>query len=95
MSSEAFDEVDDSEFVGLGANVKKNDVLGVQESAEAFEEPQVGGEFGAVEVFEAAEEFEKLWFGIGIDQAGRRLYFVFESGLFVGEGGVPEVLVEE
>ena len=39
MISEPFDEIGHSIGIGLGAHIKKDDVLGIQKSAETLEKP--------------------------------------------------------
>ena len=44
-------------FRGFGPYIEQDTDLWVELAAEALEEPEVGGQFGAVGVFEAADDF--------------------------------------
>ena len=49
-------QVDDAFLVRLRSYVQEDDEFGLEVSAEALEEPEVGGQFGAVEMLEAGEQ---------------------------------------
>lgn len=58
ISVEPSDQVDDSLILRFGTHIKQNDELRVEVTTETLEKPQMGGQFSAVEMFEAAEDFE-------------------------------------
>jgi hypothetical protein len=57
IAVEATDKVDHSLVLRLGAHVEEYDEFRVEVAAETLEEPEMGGQLGAVEMLEAAEEF--------------------------------------
>jgi hypothetical protein len=56
-------EVDYSHIFGFSAHIQQHDVFRVEIAAKSLEKPKMGGQFGAVEMFEAGEEFEMT--GVG------------------------------
>jgi hypothetical protein len=83
LVDESSDQVHHSGVFGLRANVQQDDVLGVEVPAKSFEKPEMGGEFGAVEMLEAGEEFERLALEVLAGPVG------------VSHARIPKILVEE
>jgi hypothetical protein len=54
---EGRDKIGDALRIGLRTDVEQDAEFGVDVAAEALEEPEMGGEFGAVYVFEAGDQF--------------------------------------
>ncbi len=76
----------------MGSHVQQHDEFRLEESAEALEEPEMRGKFGAIEMLEAGEQFEVV-LGVLFLEGGVEL--CLETFVLVSHHRVPKVLVEE